>query len=323
MEILYYLRQPKIILNIILVALIIGLLYLILNGNEKYKNNEVNNKIGIVTTVKNPHQLKEWIKYHLDIGISKIYIVADDLNEDFKLEPDSRVTIYKNNNEWREQAKSIEYLKMFYNKYDEEVMSRQILNFANVRNIVKNDVEWLLHIDCDELLYLEGKSLEEVFNVREDIIKFENYEMIPNHDSYQNCFREGTKFKTNKSKYIAYSNGKSALKVKTDAIITGVHGFMGGTTYNSNVGKILHYPSCNFDEYFKKYKILGQFSDKWWGIIDIPIKFHLESRDLINSCKNMDNNCVKKIRQYYNEELVFNEKKLSKDDYIEINNLLD
>ena len=322
METLYYLRQPKVIIKILLIILIIVLLYLILNTKETYENNEINNNVGIVTTVKNPHQINDWINYHLGIGIKKIYIIADDPEEDLKINPDDRVVIFKNNSEWREKLNEIDYLKMFYNKYDTEVMSRQILNFAHVRDIARNtNLNWLLHIDCDELFYLEGNDLNQIFDVDYDMIKFKNYEMVPENDSYQNCFREGTKFKTNKTKYIAYSNGKSALRINSEAIIVGVHGFMGGRTLKSDYGKILHYPSCNFEEYIRKYKILGKFDDKWWGIVQIPIKFHLESRDLIDSCKNMDDICIKKIRQYYNDEHIFNDK-LTKDDYIVINDIL-
>ena len=324
MDILYYLRQPKVLINILLIVLVIGSLYIILNNNETYKNNKTktNTNIGIVTTVKNPHQINDWINYHLDIGIKKIYIISDDPEEDLKIIPDNRIVIFKNNSEWRNKLKDIEYLKMFYNKYDTEVMSRQILNFAHVRDITRNtNLNWLLHIDCDELFYLEGKDLNQIFNDNYDIIRFKNYEMIPENDSYQNCFREGTKFLTNKTKYIAYSNGKSAVKINSDAIIAGVHGFTGGRTLESEYGKILHYPSCNFEEYIRKYKILENFEDKWWGLVQIPIKFHLESRDLINSCKNMDEVCIKKMRQYYNDKHVYNNK-LTKDDYIVINRLM-
>jgi hypothetical protein len=49
--------------------------------NNNIINNNINNKLGISTTVKNPHQLNDWIKYHLSIGFDKLYIVFDDENE--------------------------------------------------------------------------------------------------------------------------------------------------------------------------------------------------------------------------------------------------
>ena len=129
-------------------------------------------------------------------------------------------------------------------------------------------------------------------------------------------------FKTNGIKYIAYSNGKSALNLTSDAIITGVHGFSGGSLFDSQYGKILHYPSCNFNEYILKYKMLGNFGDKWWGRVEIPIKFHTESRDIINSCKNSEKDCEDKIRNFYNEKNVLNDN-IKESDYKIINYIKD
>lgn len=80
-------------------------------------------------------------------------------------------------------------------------------------------------------------------------------------------------------------------------LISGVHGFRNGHCLDSQIGKILHYPSCNFDEYLNKYKILGRFSDKWWDSIEIPFKFHKESRDAINNCYALPDNkeCTSKL----------------------------
>jgi hypothetical protein len=260
----------------------------------------------IATTVRNPHQINDWIEYHLKIGFNKLYIVLDDENENIEYK-DDRVVIFKNNKEWRDSFKSEGMLGTFIGNYNEEVMSRQILNFAAVQDYAKKDgINWLLHIDGDEIFYPEGKSLSELFNNKYAVIKFDNYEMVPDHDSYQNCFREGNKFKTNGAKYIAYSNGKSVLNLTSGAMISGVHGFVGGSLFDSPDGKILHYPSCNFSEYLLKYKMLGKFGDKWWGRVEIPIKFHLESRDIINSCKTSEKDCTDKIREFYNKKNIFN-----------------
>ena len=276
----------------------------------------------IVTTVRNPHKIEDWISYHLKIGFNKLYIILDDENENIEYK-DDRVVVFKNTKEWRNNLATGGMLGMFSDKYDEEVMSRQILNFATVEESAKKDgINWLLHIDGDELFYPEDKPFSEIFNNDYAIIHFDNYEMLPDHDSYQNCFREGHKFKTKGEKYIAYSNGKSALNLTSDAIITGVHGFSGGKLLDASDGKILHYPSCNFSEYLLKYKMLGKFGDKWWGKLEIPIKFHKESRDIINSCKNSEKECEEKIRKFYNEKNVLN-KSIEESDYKIINYVKD
>jgi len=284
--------------SIILLIFIVCLILIISSFNEKFTDI----KVGIVTTVKNPHHINDWIKYHLKVGFVKLYIVLDDENENISYD-DERVKIIKNDKKWRDNLIIADHLQELSDQYDTEVMSRQIINFNTIRELSKKDkIDWLLHIDADELFYTEDTPLETIFNNKYDTIKFDNYEMIPTSDNYSNCFKEGMMFKTDKTTYLAYTNGKSAVKVNSTAEIIGVHGFLGGLYYESDIGKILHYPSCNFNEYITKYKILGNFSDKWWNKVSIPIKFHLESRDIIQSCKLNENECIDKIRQYYNDK---------------------
>jgi len=279
--------------------------------------NNNNIKIGISTTVKNPHQLNDWIKYHLSIGFDKLYIVFDDENEEFIIN-DSRVQIFKNNAKWKYEISKLPNMDQFIND-TKEVMSRQITNFTNVRNYAKqDDISWLLHIDGDELFYPQNQSVYNIFNKEADSITFQNYEMIPKKDNYDNCFISGIDFKINPRIFNAYSNGKSAVRVNSTAVIGGVHGFHGENNYASQVGKILHYPSCNFDEYINKYKILGKFEDKWWNSVQIPFKFHTESRDIITECAKREllgetNACENSVRDYYNKSNVYNKNISSSD----------
>jgi hypothetical protein len=210
--------------------LLIIIIYLIYTARiEKYNN--YHNKIGIGTTVKNPHQLNDWIKYHLSINFDKLYIVFDDETEHYNFNPEyvnnDRVRIFKNDNNWKNELLLLPDMKQ-YIEDKKEVMSRQILNFTNIRNYAKQDgVDWLLHIDADELFYPEGINLKDIFNNMYDTIHFRNYEMIPRSDNYNNCFKEGIDFKVNSHIFNAYANGKSAVKVNSNARISGVHSFSG------------------------------------------------------------------------------------------------
>ena len=288
--------------TILLIFIITCILFIFNSFHEKFDNIQV----GIVTTVKNPHQINDWIKYHLKIGFAKLYIVLDDENENINYD-DIRVNIIKNDTNWRNNLIVPDHIQELLEQYNIEVMSRQIINFNTVREIAKKDkINWLLHIDADELFYTENNVIETLFDNNYDTIKFDNYEMIPTSDNYTNCFQEGVMFKTDKITYLAYTNGKSAVKVNSNSEIIGVHGFLGGLYYESPIGKILHYPSCNFNEYLTKYKILGNFNDKWWNKISIPIKFHLESRDIIQSCTLNEDECIDKIREFYNKKNIYN-----------------
>jgi len=309
-------EYKKYIKNIILILIIVLSLYLLyklfFRSSDNY-NNIPTNKIGIVTTVKNPHQLNDWITYHLKIGFNKLYIVFDDENEDTNyIINNDNIQIFKNDNNWKKELTQLPNMKYYVND-TKEVMSRQIANFENARNYAKKDnIDWLLHIDADELFYDENDDLNTIFDNKYDIINFQNLEMIPDRDNYDNCFKEGVNFKINPRIFNAYSNGKSAVKVNSGATIAGVHDFVGGTKTFSNVGKILHYPSCNFNEYINKYKILGKFDDKWWNSVKIPFKFHTESRDLITECSSRElngevNACENSVKEYYNKSNVLND----------------
>lgn len=312
----------KKIIRTLIYILIIICVYRFLNKilfYEPMTSNIENIKIGISTTVKNPHQLNDWIKYHLNIGFDKLYIVFDDENETIPLIDNPKVKIIKNDSTWKNEISKLSNMDQFIND-TKEVMSRQITNFTNVRNYAKqDDITWLLHIDGDELFYPSEHSLKHIFNMNDiDSITFQNYEMIPKRDDYENCFISGTDFKINPGIFNAYSNGKSAVRVNSSSMIAGVHGFYGGKNYVSFSGKILHYPSCNFNEYINKYKVLGKFEDKWWNSVKIPFKFHTESRDIITECSAREkvgekNACESSVRDYYNKSNVYNNKINSSD----------
>jgi len=46
---------------------------------------------------------------------------------------------------------------------------------------------------------------------------------------------------------------------------------------------ILHYPSCGFERFLNKYKMLGNFEDRWFEQIAIrnQMSFHAAARDLV------------------------------------------
>ena len=309
-----YKKVIRIIIYILVIVCLYQFIYKMFFSRETYVVTLPTKKIniGISTTVKNPHQINDWIRYHLSIGFEKLYIVFDDENEDTSLvTKNPNVQIFKNNAEWKQEISQLPNMDQFINE-TKEVMSRQITNFTNVRSYAKKDnIDWLLHIDGDELFYPEDNPVYGIFNVDADSITFQNYEMIPRRDNYDNCFKQGVDFKVYPGIFNAYSNGKSAVKVNSDAIIAGVHGFYGGKQHTSPVGKILHYPSCNFDEYINKYKILGKFADKWWNSVQIPFKFHTESRDIITECSAREElgearACETSVRAYYNKSNVYN-----------------
>lgn len=154
---------------------------------------------------------------------------------------------------------------------------------------------------------------------------YPNLEALPEAEKVGDFFREVTLFKTNRNTlpggrfspgqaalaarhrqfpppfFLFYSNGKSAARVRPGLVPDGVHRFRPGSYLRPGqapapagpgregiVGdcRILHYACCGYANFRDKYRILGAFSDRWFGRVDIRGSigdFHLRARDVVAS----------------------------------------
>lgn len=283
-------------------------------------------KTAIVSTIVNADNvIDSFIKYHHAIGVSHFFFFIDDNSESIisHLEKNYKdiCTIIKNTTDIDD-----EYLKldlMFYYIYrHKEVMARQILNTKYAMNLcIDNNIDWLLSIDIDELIFISKDNINEVFKPIEDkgfdSVVFHNFEALPEKLDIKDYFKEVSVFKKNlnfltpiqienlnmlklREKYfIGYQNGKSAVRVKSNAKLESVHSFLTDEkTYYDYENIILHYNCCGY-EYFKyKYKKLGNFKDKWFNRQNIELPFHLKARDIIRL------NNEKLIKEFYIKEVI-------------------
>jgi Glycosyl transferase family 2 len=117
--------------------------------------------------------------------------------------------------------------------------------------------------------------------------------------------------------FLFYSNGKSAARLRPGLVPDGVHRF-GARSYPRPGQKalpahapqrervvsdcrILHYACCGYANFRDKYRILGQFSDRWFGRVDIRDSigdFHLLARDIVATGDEG------RARQFYREHAV-------------------
>jgi hypothetical protein len=273
-------------------------------------------KVAIVTTLRGAEAVvTSFIRYHLAAGFSRIYLFFDD-PADASL-PIARsygqqVTCIPN--DWRLQRlwkTTRTYLgnPALRHHIASEVMARQILNADVAGGLALADgMDWLMHIDVDELFYPTGQTVPEHFEQLSDggvtSMSYANLEGVPERTDIEDFFREITLFKQNpalldaaqmarvnaserfgygKKYFLYYANGKSASRVTKELSPQGVHAF--NDTPARRFAKdpvVLHYPVCGFSHFWNKYRILGRFADKWFGEFDIGFSFHLQSRDLIN-----------------------------------------
>ncbi|MFS8823494.1 glycosyltransferase family 2 protein, partial [Synechococcus sp. W60.2] len=266
-------------------------------------------RVCIITTVRDPGVcLESFIRYHLALGIAHIYIFFDD-PEDPAIQVAlqfSDVTAIPNDEGLQVQQALGNVLYPKYGPHTGyEVMARQILNVETaIQLALDQGMDWILHIDGDELFYPgQMMALDWFDQVSDDIfqVTFLNHEAAPEVFEVEDYFRDVALFKKNpaalepglctefqrvsgKSQYfLAYQNGKSAARIYPSLLPNSVHSFdiPECHTLVTSFPSILHYLNCGFQNYYKKYAQLGNFPDYWWRSKSNPIRvpFHLASRD--------------------------------------------
>lgn len=253
--------------------------------------------VGTASLMKNPHQIETWIKHHKNIGVSRIYIYWDDLETQGPVQDDI-VTVIRLTPEFLEENNyHVE------DDWDNPTKWNEKQRIAVDHALAQGDVEWVFHIDADELLYPESGNIESVFKeVSEDVDScvVTNFELAPDHENYKNCFVEGTKFRRGQN-MVAYGNGKSCGRSGYSKSL-GPHrcvSLKGGSEYEfpDSELKLLHYVSCNLDEYMKKYELYGKFTDDIWGWAE----HHRKSRDVLTTCESKES-CTAKAREMFLEQ---------------------
>eukprot|EP00696_Hemimastix_kukwesjijk_P004235 gnl/Hemi2/15220_TR5137_c0_g6_i1.p1 gnl/Hemi2/15220_TR5137_c0_g6~~gnl/Hemi2/15220_TR5137_c0_g6_i1.p1 ORF type:complete len:299 (-),score=37.63 gnl/Hemi2/15220_TR5137_c0_g6_i1:38-934(-) len=250
-------------------------------------------EVGVCMTVRGepPELLLDWVRWHLQaMQFAQAFIVFDDPGElspsifpdgllrQLTLIPASAVPL----------STCPSYRKYFIS-YPAEVMSRQILHAEHCARLAREaGCSWLLHLDSDELWYHPSLTAPALFSTVlpiDAVVTFRNAEMVHTEATAlsRNRFREVTLFrKPGSSGFKAYTNGKSAvnLRLQTPAIALGVHGWVNvpfEIFHSSAV--ILHYVSSSYAAWKRKYELLGNFGDKWFGVLPITVSSHLASRD--------------------------------------------
>jgi len=242
-----------------------------------------------VTTSESVPQIKVWLAYHRFIGISKFYLFVDGsaaqpaavaelrAQQGVKVieKDDFLVQRHKNSRIWNES-----WLSAFFNKpCNNELFVTQSLNMEYAIQMGKEDeIDWLLHIDTDELIYPGGShqyALQEVLAkvpAEVDLLVFPNYESLPERDDVSYPFVEVSLFKRNfnhvvsehyfknyatvakgnPNYFITYGNGKSAARVQDGLRPNGAHRWHNynkkPVEWSSDQAAVLHYTYNKFSD---------------------------------------------------------------------------
>ena len=215
-------------------------------------------RTAVVTTLRGALPvLDSFVRHHLAAGFSKMYLFFDDAADpalaDARRRDNARLTLFERGPgleaEWRRCVQFGYYAPHI----EAEVMARQSLNAeVAVQHALADRIDWLLHIDADELFHCAEQDVTTHFarlaatGVERAI--YPNFEAICETDRVHDYFREVTLFKVNRNLlpggrfspaqqaladragfppqfFLFYSNGKSAARVRPGLVPDGVHRF--------------------------------------------------------------------------------------------------
>ncbi|KDD75483.1 hypothetical protein H632_c662p2, partial [Helicosporidium sp. ATCC 50920] len=218
-------------------------------------------RIAFCATAAEPlADIRAWLNYARALGVTHFYLFTEgraNLEANVAaLQREPGVTVIRNDEELaRAHASSRiwseNWLSSFFHKpCNYELFVRQSLNMEiAIRHAARDGVDWILHIDTDELIWPGGSphySLAQILAAVEpsvDVVVFPNYEAMPERDDVQDPFLEVTLFKRNfehvdQSVYFAhyrevahdngnffltYGNGKAAARVQKGLRPNGAH----------------------------------------------------------------------------------------------------
>lgn len=283
---------------------ILILFYIVMTKYLTWKSNEIqenfldsspkyNSNIGIVSMIKEPKNIDTWLEKHRTLGIKHFYIRLEetpDLEDYLESQPD--VTLQVGNSTG-------------VNEYDEK--QRRQYKWVNqsfeLAKLDGNNVQWLIHIDGDEIL---RGDLKKVQDLPEDVRTFwiqnieAKFDKIPGKED--NCFNASkfAKCGTKDSGCVSYANGKSGGRVASDVSCFGCHRMKSKLEKNESIKleglEVEHYESCDFDIYKQKFKGLS-VQDKE---NKIPFSYYTES---IKAAKEDDDHKLQEIYQKYRVEV--------------------
>jgi hypothetical protein len=250
-------------------------------------------KVAIMLMTKYAPDIKYWLQWHMDKGVSRFYIRVDEaphLEDDLKSYPNvfvDRAPISQNrgSDPWWGIA--------LFNDF----------GIIAVQRALQDGIDWLVCIDDDELLECQGTLPEAIakevpINIKTVIIpnKEAKYADIPT----SGCFQSEKLIDCPDNACTAYNNGKGMGRVSPSLRLNGFHRFVDDAAPTDEITvqgiRVLHYESCNFDAYVDKYMTI---SSKFEGTHPFP--FYDESIQVAKSdvCKDKNDTCVERFKEVY------------------------
>ena len=255
-------------------------------------------RVGIASTLRGAEKvIDSFITYHRAVGFEHLFLFFDDPDDPAlrRAQGNDDVTIIPTDDHLRQQW---QMSSLFAADFVDEIMGRQTLNLEIAIGLAaERGLDWLLHIDQDELFYSARQSVQDHFDElaarNVDCAMYPNHEAVPEQIDVVNFFKEVTLFKkasttratpefNDQQKALItttlqpgsgffhfYAGVKSAARVQPGLRPFGTHKFKppaGSLTATACTDPvILHYPCCGFDHFWDKFTLVSARPYTWWG----------------------------------------------------------
>jgi len=259
-----------------------------------------NPTVAIVLLTRRPPDLKSWLQYHLNyMQVKHVFMDVEDTPgfeqawATLSKADQDRVTV------WRMDASGTAGDKRPADDYT-TLQARQLAAMKRAKAVSKEmGIDWLLHIDDDELLYTPlhkpiGQVLASV-PTGYDQAYIPNVEAIYKSADVQSCFTETNMVNMDRYSFVSYANGKAAVRVADDdAQPAGPHQWrtseglevnsihLDAETFGSPLW-LVHFESCPFVRWEDKFEELGNTSPA--KIKAIPFPFYKDSITRMRNCR--------------------------------------
>lgn len=257
----------------IIIIFIVSLFILLINicSQSHFLLFKKSPRIAIANMMRKPIDLPLWLKHHRLMGVQLFFIRLEDSPgwEDFlKIQPDVVYELGESdpsgNNYLTQQHRQIDFVN-------------RSLQLCKQKNI-----DWLFHIDGDELLNGSFKFLETLPS-HFKCLHFENAEALFDENE-KHCFSAKTFLRCSlHAPCRSYANGKGAGRVTDNVSLVGCHHFAYNDEYEGehvyNVPfdtlHVLHFDSCSIGTWIEKFYHMSKKSNS-----DIPFPYYKNSLEL-------------------------------------------
>jgi len=234
--------------------------------------------------------LTTFVNYHRSIGFTDFIILFDDPDDpDIALAKTLEgVVPIAVDDVVRKAWRSLRYYEHCRDHVDQTVGARQLLNIEYGFNVaLESGIDWLLHIDIDELFFVSKIDLAGHIEILESSGKetavYYNYEAVPEAFDIEDYFQQVNIFKkpikllqhqkikrqgtwpSGRRYFNFYNNGKSMTRVMPGVYPLGAHRWAHADRALEKVmffnPCILHYSVCGYRYFEQKYHHRGNFSD--------------------------------------------------------------